>query len=75
MNTQEDLLLLIEAREAARSGRGRRIRELAGVSQEALGDACGVGASAVCRWERGLRSPRGRAAIAYAQTLRVLSKA
>jgi transcriptional regulator with XRE-family HTH domain len=75
MHTQEDLLLLMEAREFARSGRGRRIRELAGVSQEALGDACGVGASAVCRWERGTRSPRGRAAIAYARTLRAIARA
>jgi transcriptional regulator with XRE-family HTH domain len=75
MHTHQNLLLLVEGREAARSGRGRRVRELSGLSQEALGNACGVGASAVCRWERGLRSPRGEAAVAYARTLRALTKA
>jgi transcriptional regulator with XRE-family HTH domain len=73
--TQEDLLLLIEAREAARSGRARRVRELAGVTQEALASVVGVDDSAVSRWERGLRAPRGAAAVAYAKTLRALSKA
>jgi transcriptional regulator with XRE-family HTH domain len=75
MSTHDELLLLIEAREAARSGRARRVRELAGVTQGALADVCGVDASAVSRWERGLRAPRGPAAVRYAQTLRVLAKA
>jgi DNA-binding transcriptional regulator YiaG len=75
MTTQDDLLLMLEAREAGRSGRGRRVRELAGVSQGALADVCGVDGSAVSRWERGHRSPRGQAAVAYAKALRALSRA
>jgi transcriptional regulator with XRE-family HTH domain len=75
MTTHEDLLLMVEGREAARSGRGRRVRELAGISQEALAAACGVDSSAVSRWERGLRSPRGRSALAYGRALRALSRA
>ena len=75
MTTHEDLLLLVEARESARSGRARRVRELAGVSQAMLGLAVGVDGSAISRWERGLRAPRGPAAVRYAQTLRVLAKA
>jgi transcriptional regulator with XRE-family HTH domain len=71
----ENVLLLIEAREAARSGRARRVRVLAGLSQQEVADACGVDSSAVSRWEAGLRTPHGTAALAYARLLRALATA
>ena len=71
----ENVLLLIEAREAARSGRARRVRVLAGLSQQEVAEACGVDGSAVSRWEAGLRTPHGKAALAYARLLRALATA
>jgi DNA-binding transcriptional regulator YiaG len=71
----EELLLLREVREATRSGRARRIRELAVVPQSAIAQAVGVSESAVSRWENGKRAPRGAAALAYGRALQELSKA
>jgi DNA-binding transcriptional regulator YiaG len=70
----DELRLIIEARESARSGRGARIRRAAGVSQVELADAIGVHGVSVSRWERGVRCPRGVAAIRYARLLRELSE-
>lgn len=68
-----DLALLIEARDAAKSGRAERLRRAAGVSQAELAGAVGVDASTVSRWERGRRLPRAPVAIAYARALRTLA--
>jgi transcriptional regulator with XRE-family HTH domain len=73
--TFEELCLLTEVRDAARSGRARRIRELAGVTQAELGTAVGVDGSTIHRWERGSRRPSGAPALAYAKALKTLSKA
>jgi transcriptional regulator with XRE-family HTH domain len=75
MDTLEELLLLAEARDAARSGRARRIRELSGLTQQELGTAVGVDGSTVHRWEHGTRRPSGAAALKYAKALRTLAKA
>lgn len=69
-----DLGLVMEAREAARSGRGERLRIAAGISQGELAAAIGVTPAAVSRWEAGERRPRGDAAVAYAQLLRSLAE-
>jgi transcriptional regulator with XRE-family HTH domain len=63
------LRLIIEGREVARSGRGARIRRLAGITQADLGRALGVTSTTISRWERGEREPRGRHAIAYVRLL------
>ena len=74
MASANELLLLVEAREFSRSGRARQIREDAGISQDELAEVCGVDGATISRWERGLRGPRGAAAITYMRTLRALSK-
>jgi DNA-binding transcriptional regulator YiaG len=71
--TGSDLALLVEAREAASSGRGVDIRCQAGLSQGELARAAGVNTAAVSRWEGRARKPSGRAALKYARVLRVLS--
>jgi transcriptional regulator with XRE-family HTH domain len=68
--TDSELELLVEGRAAARSGRGARLREAAGLSQAQLAELAGVTPAAVSRWEAGERRPTGRRAIAYAQALR-----
>jgi DNA-binding transcriptional regulator YiaG len=73
MTSATDLLLLIEAREAARSGRGAALRTGAGISQAELADSIGVSAPCISRWEAGERRPRGAAALAYARVLHDLA--
>lgn len=68
-----ELALIIEARDAARSGRAARLRRAAGVSQSELAAAVGVTPSAISRWESGRRYPRAEAAAAYARALRTLA--
>jgi transcriptional regulator with XRE-family HTH domain len=69
-----DLLLLAEGRQLARSGRGARIRQLAGLSQVELARSIGVDASTLSRWEAGVRMPRPAKAADYARALRVLNQ-
>jgi DNA-binding XRE family transcriptional regulator len=69
-----DLLLLAEGRQLARSGRGARIRRRAGLSQGELAELVGVDASTISRWESGERAPRSRNAGDYARALRALSE-
>jgi DNA-binding transcriptional regulator YiaG len=68
-----NLSLLIEARDAAKSGRGERLRRAAGLSQGEVAAAIGVSYAAVSRWEQGSRRPRGAPAIAWARLLRELA--
>lgn len=72
--TTAGLALVIEAREAAGSGRGERIRRAAGVSQGEIAAVVGVTPACISRWEAGDRRPRGPAAIAYARVLRELAQ-
>ncbi len=60
---------LVEARSLLASGEARRIRLAAGLSLEQMAIQVGVSVSAIYRWERGDRVPRGRAAIEYATLL------
>ena len=57
---------LVEARLLLASGEARRIRLAAGLSLEKMAVQVGVSVSAIYRWERGDRVPRGRAATEYA---------
>jgi transcriptional regulator with XRE-family HTH domain len=69
-----DIELVLEAREAAKSGRGARLRRAAGLSQGELAGACEVSTASVSRWEAGERIPRGAAAERYALVLRMLAR-
>lgn len=71
-DVEDELTLLLEARAAAASGRGRRLREAAGLTQGELAGLIGIDPSCVSRWEAGLRRPRGGWALRYARALRVL---
>lgn len=64
--------LVIEAREAARTGRGAAIREAAGLSRGELARFAGLNDATVSRYESGRRVPRGDAAVRYARILRRL---
>ena len=67
-----DVASLAKVRWMARTGRARRIREAAAVTQSELGAAVGVTAACVSRWERGQRVPRGSAAVDYLAQLELL---
>ncbi|WP_170856790.1 helix-turn-helix domain-containing protein [Geodermatophilus africanus] len=60
---------LVEARALLASGEARRIRLASGISQGKMAAELGVSVSAIHRWERGERVPRGRAATDYAALL------
>jgi DNA-binding transcriptional regulator YiaG len=60
---------LAEARALVASGEARRIREAARLSLVNVAGAVGADPSAIGRWERGERTPRGPAALKYAQLL------
>lgn len=60
------------ARNLAKSGAARLIREGAGLSTAELAAELGVSPGAVSLWERGLRTPRGDVAGRYAQVLQTL---
>jgi transcriptional regulator with XRE-family HTH domain len=68
--TSRALQLTIEGRTAARSGRGKQIRQAAGLSRAEVARLAGVSPAAVSRWESHDRTPRGDTAAAYARALR-----
>lgn len=72
MRTSE-LELLVEARSLARTGRGRELREAAGLTQGEIARAAGVNFATVSRWESGGRKPSGKAALRWARVMRVLA--
>ncbi len=72
--SKSDLALLIEGRLAAGSGRGKRLREAAGLNQSDLARLASVSPAAVNRWEAGERVPTGPSAIAYAKALRAIAQ-
>jgi transcriptional regulator with XRE-family HTH domain len=72
--TTNEFELMLEGREAARTGRGRELRESAGLSRAELGRLAGVSGPAISRWEHAERTPRAEAAIAYARALRRIAE-
>lgn len=68
------LLRLADVRAALSNGEARRLREAADLSISEIAHACGVDQSTVWRWERGMRKPRGEAALRYGQLIEDLRK-
>lgn len=52
----------------------RHLRERAGLSQEQLAQALGVGRTAVTRWETGAREPRPAVRLDYIEILERLAE-
>jgi DNA-binding transcriptional regulator YiaG len=65
----KEALLLSRVRALAASGEAREIRRRAKLTQAEVGDACRVADATISRWEKGLRAPRGQAALRYARLL------
>jgi DNA-binding transcriptional regulator YiaG len=65
---------LSAVRHLARSGEARSIRKEAMLTQMEVARAIGVSGFTISCWERGLQLPTGRAAIAYAELLAVVSR-
>lgn len=72
--TPNDLIDLADARRAALDGSARAIRLSAGLSETEVGGAAGVAGPTISRWERGLRQPRGLAAVRWIRLLRRLER-
>lgn len=70
----QHLVLLVKARRLSESGDGARARIAAGLSLREVADAVGVSPSALWRWEKGERSPRGDRATAWAQLIADLAR-
>ena len=68
-----DVKELLEAREASASGRARRLRVAAGLSQAEVARMAGISQSAVHRLELGLRRPHGEVAERWARAMRELA--
>jgi len=68
----DELLLITQAREAARSGAAAELRRACQLSQAEIARSVGVTPSAVAHWEAGIRLPRGAAAVRYGQLLEML---
>jgi DNA-binding transcriptional regulator YiaG len=66
----DDIRLVIEGRAAASTGRGRRLRTSARISQREFARFVGVSQVSIHRWERGDHLPTGARAVAYARALR-----
>lgn len=70
----DDLRLLLEAREAAQTGRGALLRKASGLTQGEVARAIGVEQSTLSRWESGVRRrPAGPEAMAWSRLLRDLA--
>lgn len=69
---QTQILRLAWVRAAVSSGEARRLREAAHLSVGEVAAACGVDQSTIWRYERGTRSPRGEAALRYADLIQSL---
>ena len=69
------VLELAEVRSLAASGEARRIRKDNRLALQDIATAVGVGAPCIHRWETGVRSPRGDAAIRYLGILNALRRA
>ena len=67
--TDTELALIVEVRRLLRSGEARCRCKAAGVRDAEIACALGVSRSAVNRWQRGERIPRGAAALSFGRLL------
>lgn len=74
-NTTERLVRLTSLRGAAGDGTARSVRQAAGASLAEVAAAAGVTKGTVSKWERGLATPRGDAAVRYGRVLELLARA
>lgn len=70
-----ELIDILLARRCVRTGEAQKLREAAGLSRSDIARTLDVDASAVGRWERHEREPRGGVARRYGQLLRQLEMA
>ena len=56
------------------SGQAQQIRESAGVSRREVARDADIAEPTVYRWEHGLRTPKGDAALRYAKVMRRLER-
>jgi DNA-binding transcriptional regulator YiaG len=69
---ENHVLLLARVRAEAASGEAERLRKAAQLSIGEVAAACEVDQSTVWRWEKGIRRPRGCAALAYGELIHAL---
>jgi DNA-binding transcriptional regulator YiaG len=67
--SSRSVIQLMQARALIASGESLRIRKAAGLSLVSVASSVGVDPSAIGRWERGQRVPRGTGALKYAQLI------
>lgn len=60
-----NLLAISLARQAARTGDGRRLRESMDLLLREASSALGVNPATLSRWERAMHQPKGQRAVAY----------
>ena len=63
------------ARDACRTGEGRRLRQALGLKVTEVAEKAGISASLLSRWERGERLPNTENALGYADALAAMRKA
>lgn len=66
------MLRLADVRSALSSGEAERLRVAAQLSIGEVARSCGVDQSTIWRWERGVRKPRGKAALVYGELIEAL---
>jgi transcriptional regulator with XRE-family HTH domain len=71
--TNEELVSLTRVRRLASTGEAQALRLGAGLSLREVAAAVGISHSNLWRWEAGQRTPRGRAALAWAVLLAELA--
>lgn len=67
--TTDEVRVVSRVRHLGRTGIARVLREEAGIGLTELAGAIGSAPSTLSRWERGLTTPRPKAAIAWADAL------
>lgn len=65
---------LVRIRRMVATGTARLIREEAGLSLAEMATSAGTDRSTIHRWEKGLRRPRGAAALRYLAVLEELGR-
>ena len=70
-----EIASLVRGRTLGRSGRGRALRERAGISLRELAEIVEVDAATLCRWERGDVRPRRSGAARWVEACEEIERA